>query len=36
MKKYLTLRMGGEGVLVPFILDLLVCSLHCLRSYSNK
>ena len=28
--------MGGEGVLVPFILGLLVWSSHCLRSYSNK
>ena len=28
--------MGGEGVLVPFILALLVWSSHCLRTYSNK
>ena len=28
--------MGGEGVLVPFILGLLVWSSHCLRSYSKK
>jgi hypothetical protein len=28
--------MGGEGVLVPFILGLLVWSSHCLRTYSNK
>jgi uncharacterized membrane protein YphA (DoxX/SURF4 family) len=28
--------MGGQGVLVPFILGLLVWGAHCLRSYTTK
>lgn len=28
--------MGGQGVLAPFILGLLVWGAHCLRSYTTK
>jgi uncharacterized membrane protein YphA (DoxX/SURF4 family) len=28
--------MGGQGVLTPFILGLLVWGAHCLRSYTTK